>query len=240
MLLLFATPLFAGFANVIMPLQIGAPDVAFPRLNVLAYWLYLFGGMIAVDRLPHPERCGGVRLVRVRAAVRRDVLARARRRPVGLRPGARWFRHDPRRRQLHHDDHLHAGARHDDVPDAAVHLERADHERARAHGLPGARRRAARARRRPPVRCARVRPGERRGAAVAAPVLVLRPSRGLHHRVAVLRDHLGDPAGVQPQADVRLQGPGLRDHRHRRPLGGGLGAPHVRHRARSRCRSSRS
>src|SRR4051812_48757831 len=32
MLLLFATPLFAGFANVIMPLQIGAPDVAFPRL----------------------------------------------------------------------------------------------------------------------------------------------------------------------------------------------------------------
>ncbi|WP_179280961.1 cbb3-type cytochrome c oxidase subunit I, partial [Streptomyces sp. 2R] len=33
MLLMFATPLFAGFANWIMPLQIGAPDVAFPRLN---------------------------------------------------------------------------------------------------------------------------------------------------------------------------------------------------------------
>src|SRR5690606_12240184 len=47
MLLLFATPLFAGFANVIMPLQIGAPDVAFPRLNMLAYWFYLFGGLIA-------------------------------------------------------------------------------------------------------------------------------------------------------------------------------------------------
>src|SRR5215468_10134682 len=31
MLLLFATPLFVGFANVIMPVQIGAPDVAFPR-----------------------------------------------------------------------------------------------------------------------------------------------------------------------------------------------------------------
>ncbi|GDY42809.1 hypothetical protein SANT12839_036910 [Streptomyces antimycoticus] len=30
MLLLFATPVFAGFANEIMPLQIGAPDVAFP------------------------------------------------------------------------------------------------------------------------------------------------------------------------------------------------------------------
>ena len=41
MLLLFATPLFAGFANAIMPLQIGSPDVAFPRLNMLAYWFFL-------------------------------------------------------------------------------------------------------------------------------------------------------------------------------------------------------
>src|SRR5690606_14095408 len=47
MLLLFATPLFAGFANAIMPVQIGAPDVAFPRLNMFSYWLYLFGGLIA-------------------------------------------------------------------------------------------------------------------------------------------------------------------------------------------------
>src|SRR6187397_3194042 len=47
MLLLFATPLFAGFTNALMPLQIGAPDVAFPRLNMFAYWLYLFGGAIA-------------------------------------------------------------------------------------------------------------------------------------------------------------------------------------------------
>lgn len=47
MLLLFATPLFFGFSNVIMPLQIGAPDVAFPRLNMFSYWLFLFGGLIA-------------------------------------------------------------------------------------------------------------------------------------------------------------------------------------------------
>ncbi|MFI6508371.1 cytochrome c oxidase subunit I [Streptosporangium sp. NPDC050855] len=47
MLLLFATPLFAGFANVIMPLQIGSPDVAFPRLNMVSFWLFLFGGLIA-------------------------------------------------------------------------------------------------------------------------------------------------------------------------------------------------
>nr|WP_313895949.1 cytochrome c oxidase subunit I [Streptomyces sp. YIM 98790] len=48
MMLLFATPLFAGFANAIMPLQIGSPDVAFPRLNMLSYWFFLFGGLIVV------------------------------------------------------------------------------------------------------------------------------------------------------------------------------------------------
>nr|WP_203982763.1 cytochrome c oxidase subunit I [Sphaerisporangium rufum] len=49
MLLMFATPLFAGFANELMPLQIGAPDVAFPRLNMVSYWFFLFGSTIAVS-----------------------------------------------------------------------------------------------------------------------------------------------------------------------------------------------
>ena len=47
MLFLFATPLFVGYANVIMPLQIGSPDVAFPRLNMLGLWLFVFGGLTA-------------------------------------------------------------------------------------------------------------------------------------------------------------------------------------------------
>ncbi len=55
MLLMFATPLFAGFANVIMPLQIGAPDVAFPRLNAFAFWLYTFGSLIAVGGFLTPQ-----------------------------------------------------------------------------------------------------------------------------------------------------------------------------------------
>jgi cytochrome c oxidase subunit I len=46
MLLLFATPLFVGFANELVPLQIGSPDVAFPRLNLLSYYLFAFGGLI--------------------------------------------------------------------------------------------------------------------------------------------------------------------------------------------------
>jgi cytochrome c oxidase subunit 1 len=48
MLLLFATPILFGFANMISPIQIGAPDVAFPRLNALAYWLFAFGGSIVL------------------------------------------------------------------------------------------------------------------------------------------------------------------------------------------------
>ncbi len=48
MMLLFATPTFAGFANAVMPLQIGAPDVAFPRLNAFTYWVFLFGGLTVV------------------------------------------------------------------------------------------------------------------------------------------------------------------------------------------------
>jgi len=47
MLLFFATPLFFAFGNLIMPLQIGSPDVAFPRLNAFSYWLFLFGSLTA-------------------------------------------------------------------------------------------------------------------------------------------------------------------------------------------------
>src|SRR5690554_5605643 len=55
MLLMFATPLFVGFANWIMPLQIGAPDVAFPRLNAFTYWLFTFGSAIAVAGFLTPQ-----------------------------------------------------------------------------------------------------------------------------------------------------------------------------------------
>ncbi len=48
MLLFFAMPVVFAFANYLVPLQIGAPDVAFPRLNALAYWLFLFGGSMTM------------------------------------------------------------------------------------------------------------------------------------------------------------------------------------------------
>ncbi len=49
MLLLYATPVIFAFANLVLPLQIGAPDVAFPRLNAFSYWLFLLGGLIVMS-----------------------------------------------------------------------------------------------------------------------------------------------------------------------------------------------
>jgi cytochrome c oxidase subunit 1 len=46
MIYLYATPVIFAFANLVLPLQIGAPDVAFPRLNAFSYWIFLFGGLI--------------------------------------------------------------------------------------------------------------------------------------------------------------------------------------------------
>src|SRR6478735_4728573 len=45
MIFLFVMPMVAGLANYLVPLQIGARDVAFPRINALGFWLFLFGGI---------------------------------------------------------------------------------------------------------------------------------------------------------------------------------------------------
>jgi cytochrome c oxidase subunit I len=45
MIFLFAMPVLIGFANYLVPLMIGARDMAFPRLNALSFWLFLCGGL---------------------------------------------------------------------------------------------------------------------------------------------------------------------------------------------------
>ena len=47
MVFFFGAPIAIGLANYLVPLQIGAPDVAFPRLNALSLWLFLGGGLVA-------------------------------------------------------------------------------------------------------------------------------------------------------------------------------------------------
>ncbi len=44
----FLSPFAFGFANYVVPLQIGAKDLAFPRLNALSYWAYVFSGLLMV------------------------------------------------------------------------------------------------------------------------------------------------------------------------------------------------
>ena len=54
MLLFYGTPIVIGFGNYIMPLQIGAPDVAFPRLNAFGFWMFTFGGIVVLSGFVTP------------------------------------------------------------------------------------------------------------------------------------------------------------------------------------------
>ena len=75
-------PILFGFANYLVPLMIGARDMAFPRLNAFGFWMSLFGGLLlyfsflgargALRRRQRARR----RLVRLRAAHRARLLAR--------------------------------------------------------------------------------------------------------------------------------------------------------------------
>src|SRR5512142_2699698 len=46
MIFLFAMPILTGIANYVVPLQLGAIDMAFPRINALSYWLLPLGGLM--------------------------------------------------------------------------------------------------------------------------------------------------------------------------------------------------
>jgi cytochrome c oxidase subunit I len=46
MVFLVGMPILAGFANYLVPLQIGARDLAFPRLNAFGFWVTCFGGLL--------------------------------------------------------------------------------------------------------------------------------------------------------------------------------------------------
>ena len=46
MIFLFVMPMMTGLANYIVPLQIGAADMAFPRINALSFWMVPLGGLL--------------------------------------------------------------------------------------------------------------------------------------------------------------------------------------------------
>ena len=69
MIFLFVTPMLSGFGNYFVPLQIGARDMAFPRLNALSYWVFLGAGHLHLLE-PRARHGAGRRLVQLRAALR--------------------------------------------------------------------------------------------------------------------------------------------------------------------------
>lgn len=59
MIFLFVAPFAFGLANFLIPLQIGAADMAFPRLNATSYWMFLFGGLTVFSGAATNEGAAG-------------------------------------------------------------------------------------------------------------------------------------------------------------------------------------
>ena len=138
MIFLFVVPIMAAFGNYIVPLQIGARDMAFPRLNAASFWLLLFGGLLLYSSFLFG---GGARrrLDRLPAAI--GDLARARRGLLDPRPARADDLLGAGRDQLHLHHPPHAGAGDAADPDAALHLDDRvllDHDHRRPPVLSGA------------------------------------------------------------------------------------------------------
>ena len=226
MVFLVVVPVLAGFGNFLVPLMIGAQDMAFPRLNALSYWLYLFGGLVLILSFfadggsaqagwtSYPTLCAAV------AGNGQDLwILSLHILTLSSLAGAINFIvtiHNMR------------DARDDVDAPAAVRL------------VDGGLRVAARARAadalggdhddaaRPAGLDALLQPGRRRQRrALPARLLVLRAPRGLHHGAPGDGDHLGDHPGLRAQADLRLQGGRVLDGGDRVLLDARLGPPHV-------------
>ena len=240
MLFLFIIPILAGFGNYVVPLQIGAPDMAFPRINALSFWMLPLAGDPDPVRVPGRRRRGD-RLDRATPRCRRRkysgvgqdlwivgvILIGTSSILGGINflvtifkmraPGMTMFRLPIMVWTMLVTSTLVVLATPvlTSAPDHAVH--------------------------RPQLRRPLLRPGQRRERdPVAERVLVLLAPGGLHHGPAGDGDRQRGPAGLQPQAAVRLQGVRLRDGRRSAPSGSACGPTTCSRPARSTCRSSAS
>ena len=110
MIFLVVVPILAGFGNYLVPLMIGARDMAFPRLNALSYWLFLLGGIVILLSFfakDGPAQAGWTSYVPLSHAA----LARRRPGPVDPRPAHPLDRVARRRDQHRRDGAQHAHAR---------------------------------------------------------------------------------------------------------------------------------
>ena len=129
MIFLVVVPLLVGFATYMVPLMIGARDMAFPRLNALSFWVQIFGGLMLYFSFATSGINGGApagRMVCLRTAQRDRVLLRSRCELLDTRAARDRRGHAHRRNQPDGDDHLHARSRNEYSASAAVRLDDAD------------------------------------------------------------------------------------------------------------------
>ena len=122
MIFLYASPILSGFSNYLWPLMLGSRDMAFPRLNALSYWMFLFSGIFIYSSV-------------ARRARRRTAAGSPTRRMTegAYSPGLNMDFYalgliflddldDRRRDQLHRHAVQDARAGHVDQPDADLHV----------------------------------------------------------------------------------------------------------------------
>src|SRR5581483_2412811 len=213
MVFLALMPLSASFFNYIVPLQIGARDVAFPRLNAFSYWVFLLGGLFLnaswlVGPLFHAGRWNVAPDAGwfLRQPHRAAVLARAEHRLLGPRPP------DPRhlvpRRGVqlhrHHPEPARAGPEDDAPPHLLV--DDAGHPVLDHHGVPRDHGGARVPDVRPLLRHALLpAAGGGHPDPVAAPLLAVRAPGGVHPHPSRDGHRLRGAAHVRPQAALRLR-----------------------------------
>ena len=232
MIFLFIVPFWAGLANFLVPADDRRARHGLPAAERRVVLVLPLRRHRHVHELPLERRRGEVRLVQLPARLREVLLARQRPGPLDPLSPSRRDLVAPRCDQLHLHDPQHARARNELDANSAVRLGDRGLLVPAGDRPAGDRRRAdVPAPRSPGGNALLPTAGGWKRPPLPAPVLVLRPSRGLHHHPAGDgRDLRGHPR-LLAQADLRLQGDRLLDDRDRLLLDARLGAPHVQCRA---------
>ena len=122
MVFLVVVPILAGFGNYLVPLMIGARDMAFPRLNALSYWLFLLGGIVLYSSFfakGGPAKAGWTAYTPLSELQYSPGHGAGPLDPVAAHPRDLVAGGSD---QLHRDDPQHARAGHDLDAHAALHL----------------------------------------------------------------------------------------------------------------------